>query len=150
VQGSRKAGRLDGGAAGPYGAQQTPAGGNRGGKQAGDGLDLFYASGLAFVAQPAHAWVTGKHAVRHILGGPFAPSCNCVKLIPGAGPHATWDCPKRYWAVRGQCPGFNPNGERVLEAWNGDELTPATRDAWKAFAATLRKAHGAPGVPAYD
>ena len=134
------------------GASSTGGVSQQGGGSA-DGLDAFYTPGTAFVALPAHAWVCGKRAVKNIPGGPRDPQCvHCAKRLPNTkvGPHATWDCPRRYWSVRGMCPGFKSEWGRVPSAWHGDELTDATREAWRSFAKALRKASGAQGVPSFD
>ena len=66
------------------------------------------------------------------------------------GPHARWDCPLRYWAVRNQCPGFLSDGTRDPAAWVGDEITDATRLQWRDFAKTLRPSKGAPAGLSFD
>ena len=116
-----------------------------------DGLDSFYPPGGAFVALPAHAYVVGPRAVRALPVGPFGPVCHCRRVgDPASTAHATWDCPLRFWSVRGKCPGFLQDGRRDPAAWVGEEITDATRAQWKEFGSTLRKSRAAPGVPSFD
>ena len=80
-----------------------------------------------------------------------APPCNsrtCEGL--NAGYHAPWNCPLRFWAVRGMCPGFLPSGARDPTAWNGEEITDATRAQWRSFDQSLRLAMSSPGPPSFD
>ena len=59
------------------------------------------------------------------------PQCTrCHKVPGGAGLHATWDCPQRYWEVHGACPGFLRYGSRDPAQWNGDNLTRAAKLDW--------------------
>ena len=136
------------------GSPAAPAGGMGSSSQpapSADGLDSFYPPGRAFVALPAHAYVAGPRAVKAFGGGPFHPACSCKRAGDHASTaHATWDCPLRYWSVRGKCPGFLPDGRRDPTAWAGDEITDATRAQWKEFASTLRKSRAASGVPSFD
>ncbi len=62
-----------------------------------------------------------------------SPPCGCAsKHGPGyqPGPHATWDCPFRYIARYGSCPGFLPSGQKDPAQWNGDSLTARAKQAW--------------------
>ena len=49
--------------------------------------------------------------------------------------HRGFECPLRYHARFGACPGWAPDGSRIATAWIGNDLTPATRAEWKAFIA---------------
>jgi hypothetical protein len=43
------------------------------------------------------------------------------------GPHARWDCPLRFIAQCGYCPGFTTNGLRFRSAWvDHDTMTADT------------------------
>jgi hypothetical protein len=88
---------------------------------------------VPFTAQPQHVYVTGLNYNSIPAGEVRRPACSCGRR-PGSsyrpGPHATWDCPLRYWQVFGCCPGFLPSGQRDPNQWSGDSLTPEARRAW--------------------
>jgi hypothetical protein len=88
-----------------------------------------------FLGLPAHAWVCGTNAAPPMLTGQtsFHPPCRCSQELGFPGPHATWDCPLRYFEQRGSCPGFLPSGQRDQRAWDGDEITTETKRQWKLF-----------------
>ena len=108
-----------------------------------------------FCGKPGHAWVCwlkacagGATVVPHQQV--LEPRCRCYRkpemaALPAPGPHATWDCPLRYWSVCGECPGFLRNGQRDPAAWNGDEITEATRAAWRVLSGRLPLARSALG-----
>ena len=92
------------------------------------------ARGLPTTLQPQHAWVTGQDCAP--ISGVQNPRCHrCPKLPFYAGPHATWDCPLRYYDVFNECPGFNRDGSRDPAQWHGENLTRAAKDAWVALIA---------------
>ncbi len=61
------------------------------------------------------------------------PPCGC-RAKHGAlykqGLHATWDCPFRYMARYGSCPGFLCNGMKDRTQWSGEHLTALAKQAW--------------------
>ncbi len=83
-----------------------------------------------------HGYVSGLDLAIVPAGAHWQPSCGCanraVFSVAPPGPHATWDCPLRYIAQCGYCPGFHSDGTKDLTQWapGGDVLTRATRDAW--------------------
>jgi hypothetical protein len=81
-----------------------------------------------------HAYVTGADCAVAPAGTPWMPPCGCANSIisgPRPGPHATWDCPLRYIAKFGRCPGFLLTGLRDPAQWlPGDILTRAAKDDW--------------------
>ena len=88
---------------------------------------------MATTLQPQHAWVTGQDCAAFLTGS-MHPKCHrCAKLPFYTGPHATWDCPQRYYDVFKECPGFNRDGSRDPAQWNGKNLTRAAKDAWVAL-----------------
>ena len=108
------------------------------------------------LALPAHHWILGKFAP--FLGpGSLQPECMCWKKFDahqqaGIGPHARWDCPLRFVAQCGYCPGFTNSGLRLRSAWvDHDTMTPDTVEEWKRLieAKGLRPARGAPGPPSF-
>jgi hypothetical protein len=124
-----------------------------------DGLGALYPAEKSFVGKSASAYLSGPRSVRNIPfkkdrnGGADQPGPPCTsRTCEGlnAGYHASWNCPLRFWAVRGMCPGFLPNGARDPAAWNGDEITDATRAQWKSFDQSLRLAMSSPGPPSFD
>lgn len=134
------------------GTSSASPGGRTAADRAADGLDSLYPSGTPFVGKSACAYLSGPRSVRNIPSGPLpGPPCHSKRCSEvGAGPHPTWNCPLRFWAVRKMCPGFLENGSRDPAAWVGDEITDATRAQWRAFDATLRLAAGAAGAPSFD
>jgi len=54
--------------------------------------------------------------------------------------HRTFECPIKYWALRGGCPGWTAAGVRIPTHWNGDDITTVCQAEWRAFAATLPSA----------
>ncbi len=78
-------------------------------------------------------YVTGAGYNAVPAGEVRLPPCSCGAKH-GAdyrpGPHATWDCPFRYIARYGSCPGFLHNGRRDPVQWNGDSLTARAKQAW--------------------
>jgi hypothetical protein len=91
-------------------------------------------TGKGFAGQPMHAYVTGADCAVAPAGTPWMPPCGCANSIvsgPRPGPHATWDCPLRYIAKFGRCPGFLLTGLRDPAQWlPGDILTRAAKDDW--------------------
>jgi hypothetical protein len=88
------------------------------------------------LALPAHAWLLGKYA-SFTGSGALRPECNCWRKFDAEhqssiGPHACWDCPLRYIAQCGYCPGFTINGLRLRNAWiDHDTMTAETVAEWK-------------------
>ena len=100
-----------------------------------------------FLGLPAHAWVCGANAAPpppQDGSASFMPPCRCREELGFPGPHATWDCPLRYFERRGSCPGFFPSGQRDPSAWSGDNITEETKRRWKHFVS----AHD--GLPALE
>ena len=68
------------------------------------------------------------------------PPCGCGSKHGAGyrpGPHATWDCPFRYMARYGSCPGFLPSGMKDPSQWSGDHLTTPAKLAWVLLITTL-------------
>jgi hypothetical protein len=91
---------------------------------------------LRFLSQPLHVYVAGTDAGTVPPGTCLRPPCGCSNRMRGVGvvpgPHATWDCPLRYVAQCGYCPGFNNDGSKDPAQWlpGGEVLTRAAKDAW--------------------
>ncbi len=111
---------------------------------------------LGHLAQPAHAWLLGKYA-SYAGPGALQPECACRKKFDAQhqgsiGPHARWDCPLRFIAQCGYCPGFTATGLRLRSAWiDHDTMTADTVAEWKRLieAKDLKPARGAPGAPRF-
>jgi hypothetical protein len=88
--------------------------------------------GPLFLSQPQHPYVTGADCGSVPAGLSRRPPCGCHHHKPqyNPGPHATWDCPLRYVAQCGSCPGFNLVGTRDPAQWQGEILTRAAKSAW--------------------
>ena len=73
--------------------------------------------------------------------------CTCAISVAFPGRlHRNFECPIKLHATFHQCPGWTPAGTRIPSGWNGDVLTPACRDEWRAFAPTLPASNAARGV----
>ena len=86
-----------------------------------------------FASQPQHTYVTGEDCAIVPVNTVRKPACGCGNKHGAAykpGLHATWDCPHRYIAKYGRCPGFLANGFRDPTQWNGNSLTRAAKAAW--------------------
>jgi hypothetical protein len=98
-----------------------------------DPAHIGQANREGFLSQPQHVYVTGVGYNAVPAGEQRAPPCPCAAKH-GAdykpGPHATWDCPFRFIARYGSCPGFLPNGRRDPAQWNGNSLTAPAKQAW--------------------
>ena len=85
------------------------------------------------------------------------PECTCWKKFDAQqqraiGPHARWDCPLRFIAQCGYCPGFTINGLRHRSAWiDHDTMTAETVAEWKHLieAKELKPARGVRGAPSF-
>ena len=91
------------------------------------------AQGLPTTLQQQHAWVTSNDCTIYLSGAQH-PQCHCCpKLAFRTGPHATLDCPLRYWDVFDTCPSFLRDGSRDPDQWHIENLTRAAnsaKDAW--------------------
>ena len=72
-------------------------------------------------------------------------ACNIATRFPGRE-HLTFECPLVYHTQLGACPGWTASGDRAPGAWAGDDITPACRSEWRAFAAALPVADAAAGA----
>ena len=91
--------------------------------------------GWRFICIPHHAAIIGSELAAVGPGEVMEPRCNCAGIV---GQHAKWDCPGRYFHYFNRCPGFSSASQRDPAAWtaDGQQLLPATRDAWKQFIAS--------------
>ena len=85
------------------------------------------------------------------------PECPCWKKFDAQhqraiGAHAKWDCPLRYIAQCGHCPGFTANGLRHRGSWiNDDTMTAETVTEWKRLieARGLKPSRAVRGAPTF-
>jgi hypothetical protein len=98
-----------------------------------------------YVAKPCSALIVGPALGLARLGPGRPCACAINAAFPGRQ-HRTFECPLRYHQVRGRCPGWTPAGSRVPACWTGDDLTPACRDEWRDFAATLEVSRASLGA----
>jgi hypothetical protein len=103
-----------------------------------------------FLSQQQHIYLTGPGYNAVQAGEVCTPPCSCgAKHGPlyKLGPHATWDCPLRYLARYGSCPGFLSGGMKDPAQWLGDHLTPLAKLAWILLITDLNLplAHGSGG-----
>ena len=94
---------------------------------------------LGFVGKPASPVIIGNNFGFAIS----APGRNCICATSYAFPgrhHRPFECPLRYWASFGRCPGWTVSGTRIAAMWNGDDITLACQAEWRAFVPTLKPA----------
>ena len=95
----------------------------------------------------------GKPLAQLVCGNNFGmasppPGRPCPCTISVAFPgrhHRTFECPFKYWQLRGSCPGWTAAGTRIPTSWNGDDITTACQAEWRLFAAALPPAKGLTG-----
>jgi hypothetical protein len=77
----------------------------------------------------------------------FGKGCTCAisTAYPGRI-HRPFECPIRYHASLGACPGWTAAGIRIPACWIGDDLTDACRAEWRTFAQVLPNSMVAQGV----
>jgi hypothetical protein len=122
-----------------------------GGDQQAGGNEAIY-----ILFQPSHRWILGKYAAYQGTGC-LRPECTCYNNFDVAhrgaiGQHARWDCPLRFIAQCGRCPGFTANGLRLRSAWiDDDTMTHDTVLEWKRLIEErgLQVARGTPGPPRF-
>jgi hypothetical protein len=79
------------------------------------------------------------------------PSFNkgCLCAVSTAYPgriHRPFECPIKYHATFGACPGWTAASTRIPACWNGNELTNACRAEWRTFAQVLACSNVSQGV----
>ena len=98
-----------------------------------------------FVGRPISTLIVGTD-----IGLPIpiaGTGCTCAISVAFPGRlHRNFECPIKLHATFHQCPGWTPAGTRIPACWNGDVLTPACRDEWRAFAPTLPISNAARGA----
>jgi hypothetical protein len=100
----------------------------------------------SFVGKPVSADIVGPKLATF---GPPAKGCHRCQ-----GGHWSFECPQGYSSVlSAPCPGFDSHGTKIPSAWQGNDITKRTKDAWRAFiqqhnlqAASVGAAAGAPAV----
>jgi hypothetical protein len=88
-----------------------------------------------FIGRPIAPLIVGNDIGIDIPGGRPCV-CPVAAAFPGRS-HRPFECPIRFHAVFGRCPGWTAAGARIPAAWNGEDLTPACRAEWRVFAPTL-------------
>ena len=61
---------------------------------------------------------------QELLGPSALAARNSALNAVAIGAHARWDCPLRYIAQCGYCPGFIHEGLRLRSAWHDDDTMP--------------------------
>jgi hypothetical protein len=95
---------------------------------------------LGFIGKALSALIIGTNHGVAIPGNPRLCTCVISKAFPGRT-HFPFECPIKYHAHRGVCPGWTATGLRIPTAWSGDDITAATQAEWRAFQATLANAN---------
>ena len=99
-------------------------------------------SAKGFIGKSLSALIIGNNHGVTISGNPRTCTCAISKAFPGRT-HFPFECPIKYHAHRGMCPGWTAAGQRIPSAWEGDNITAATQAEWRAFQATLISANAA-------
>ena len=99
-----------------------------------------------FLGKPVSHIICGNNFGQTLAGGKSRP-CSCLISRAFQGRiHYPFECPLRYHAQRGACPGWTATGARIPSAWNGDDITPATQAEWRTLVTTLPSAFSAGSV----
>jgi hypothetical protein len=100
-----------------------------------------------FVGKPVSALIIGNNF--GLANLPPGRCCPCaITRVYASRTHRTFECPLKYWAARGACPGWTATGDRIPASWNGDDITPACQAEWRAFAASVTSARSMAHVEA--
>ena len=91
---------------------------------------------IGFIGKPLSALICGKNFGVTVPGTPRLCTCPISRAFTGHS-HFPLECPFRYHAHRGSCPGWTATGQRIPAAWAGDDITPACQAEWRTFAASL-------------
>ena len=79
-----------------------------------------------FIGKALSAPIIGTNHGVTVPGTPRLCACAISKASPGRT-HFPFECPIKYHAHRGVCPGWTTTGLRNPTAWAGDDITPATQ-----------------------
>ena len=90
----------------------------------------------AFVGKPISALICGRNFGFAVQSQSRPCSCAIFRAFPGSV-HYPFECPLKYHAQRGSCPGWTNTGQRIPASWSGDDITPACQAEWRAFAGPL-------------
>jgi hypothetical protein len=101
--------------------------------------------GGLFLGKPISPVIIGEDIALNIPS--FNRGCLCAVGLAFPGRiHRPFECPIKYHAALGACPGWTSAGARIPACWNGDNLTDACKAEWRTFARVLscsNIAHGA-------
>jgi hypothetical protein len=99
----------------------------------------------SFLGKPVSALIVGSNIGLNIAS--FTRGCSCpISLAYPGRSHRSFECPIRYHASLGACPGWTAAGVRIPACWNGEDLTDACRAEWRTFAQVLPSSMVAQGV----
>ena len=96
----------------------------------------------AFVGKPISVLICGRNFGFAVQSQSRPCSCAIFRAFPGSV-HYPFECPLKYHAQRGSCPGWTNTGQRIPASWSGDDITPACQAEWRAFAGPLPTARTA-------
>ena len=98
-----------------------------------------------FLGKPISPLIVGSNIGLNIPS--FSKGCLCAVSTAYPGRiHRTFECPIKYHATLGACPGWTAAGTRIPACWNGDDLTDACRAEWRTFVQVLPSPNIAQGV----
>ena len=100
-----------------------------------------------FLGKPISPLICGKNVGIDVHDTSRLCACTISRAFPGRI-HYPFECPFKYHAQRGSCPGWTSNGTRIPAAWAGEDITPATQAEWRTMVPSLPVARAAGGQEA--
>ena len=98
----------------------------------------------AFTGKPISTLICGRNFGFAVQTQSRTCTCAIFRAFPGSV-HYPFECPLKYHALRGSCPGWTNTGQRIPASWSGDDITPACQAEWRTFAGPLPSARTAQG-----
>ena len=96
----------------------------------------------AFIGKPISTLICGRNFGFAVQTQSRTCTCAIFRAFPGSV-HYPFECPLKYHAHRGSCPGWTNTGQRIPASWSGDDITPACQAEWRTFAGPLPTARTA-------
>ena len=100
-----------------------------------------------FLGKPISPLICGKNVGIDVYDTSRLCACTISRAFPGRI-HYPFECPFKYHAQRGSCPGWSSTGTRIPAAWAGEDITPATQAEWRTMVPSLPVARAAGGQEA--
>ncbi len=98
-----------------------------------------------FLGKPISPLIVGSNIGLNIPS--YTKGCLCAVSTAYPGRiHRAFECPIKYHATLGACPGWTAAGVKIPACWNGDDLTDACRAEWRTFVQVLPCSNMAQGT----